>query len=108
MPVYDGALPFVAIEVVGCAGFEICLALLALRRRQRLAAVLFCFALLAMLTMGWLSAKFDNTAGMNWLAQCVNAAGNGALLWGVLLLHRGGLAAPDALTKGAASCSNPS
>jgi len=99
VPVYDGMLPFIVLEVVGCAGFQICLAILALRMKKRPAAVLFLFSLLAMLTMGWLSAKFDSTAGMNWLAQSVNTLGNGALLLGVWLLHRAGLADSDVFAK---------
>ena len=99
MPVYDGMLPFIVLEVAGCAGFQVCLAILALRMKKRPAAALFLFSLLAMLTMGWLSAKFDSTAGMNWLAQSVNTLGNGALLLGVWLLHRAGLADSDVFAK---------
>ena len=43
-----------------------------------------------MMAMGYLSARFDNSASMHWLAQSVNLVGNGALLWGVVLLHRAG------------------
>ena len=32
---------------------------------------------------------------MHWLTQSVNLAGNGALLWGVVLLHRAGFRAAE-------------
>jgi intracellular septation protein A len=99
VPVYDGMLPFIALEVVSCAGFQICLALLALRMKKRSAAALFLLSLFGMLIMGWLSAKFDSTEGMNWLAQSVNTLWNGALLAGVWLLHRSGLAGTDVFRR---------
>ena len=34
---------------------------------------------------------------MNWIAQCTNIVGQGALLLGVRALHRAGLAGPDAI-----------
>lgn len=94
-PVFESNLPFLAGQIVGCAGFQWCLFALALRRRQRLAAVLFAVSFVFMMAMGYLSARFDNSAPMHWLAQSVNLAGNGALLWGVVLLHRAGFRAAE-------------
>lgn len=98
-PAYRGSAPFLAAEVVGCLGVQCCLLVLALRMRMRSAAVWFAASLVCMLLMGWLSARFDDSAGMNWIAQAVNTAGNGALLAGVLCLHRAGLAEPGCLKK---------
>ncbi|MEA5050568.1 MAG: hypothetical protein VB021_03745 [Oscillospiraceae bacterium] len=99
VPVYAGSLPFLIFQVLGCAGMQWCLFAVALRMRRRPAAALFVLAFVSMLCMGYLSAKFDGSAAMNWLAQGVNIVSNGALLAGVILLDRAGLARPDALAR---------
>lgn len=71
--------------------------------KQRLAAILFVLAFVFMMGMGYLSATFDDSSNMHWVAQTVNILGNGALLWGVCLLHKAGLAAPHSIRKGAAA-----
>ena len=86
-----------------CAGFQWCLFILARRMKQRLAAILFVLAFVFMMGMGYLSATFDDSSNMHWVAQTVNILGNGALLWGVCLLHKAGLAAPHSIRKGAAA-----
>ncbi len=54
---------------------------------------LFLFSFVCSLGMGYLSTRDFAQASMNWIAQGVNVVGQGAMLAGVLLLHRGGLAA---------------
>jgi len=44
-----------------------------------------------MLGMGYLSAKFDDSSNMHWMAQITNIISNGSLLVGVLMLHKAGL-----------------
>ena len=42
--------------------------------------------------MGYLSSQDFAQASMNWIAEGVNVAGQGALLLGTLMLHKAGLA----------------
>lgn len=99
VPAFSSNLPFVAFQTLGCAGMQWCLVAISKRMKKPLAGAMFIAAFLAMLGMGYLSAKFDDSSGMHWLAQYVNILSNGALLAGVLLLHKAGLAKPDALQK---------
>lgn len=91
VPVFTSTMPFVILQIIGCAGMQWCLFALALKMKRRLAAVMFVVAFVFMLGMGYLSATFDDSSSMHWLAQCVNIVSQGALLWGTVLLHRAGL-----------------
>lgn len=91
VPVYTSNMPFVGLQIVGCGGAQWCLFALALKMRQKLAAVLFAASFVFMLGMGYLSAAFDDSSAMHWMAQCVNIVSQGAFFGGVLLLHRAGL-----------------
>jgi hypothetical protein len=99
VPVYAGNIPFVIVQVIGCAGTQWCLFAMALRMKKKLAAFLFVVAFVFMLGMGYLSSQFDDSSSMHWVAQCVNIVSQGALLAGVLILHRSGLHRKDALKK---------
>lgn len=99
VPVFAGGLPFVAFQVLGCGGAQWMLFYMAVRLKKTLAAALFVIAFAAMLCMGYLSARFDDTSAMHWLAQCVNIVSNGALLCGVLILDRAGLGRADAFAR---------
>lgn len=92
LPVYTSSLPFVILQTIGCAGLQWTLFAISLQMKRRAAAVLFVVSFLFMLGMGYLSAAFDDSARMHWLAQGVNIVSQGALLWGTVLLHRAGLA----------------
>ncbi len=93
VPVFTSTMPFVILQIIGCAGMQWCLFALALKMKRRLAAVMFVVAFAFLLGMGYLSATFDDSSSMHWLAQCVNIVSQGALLWGTVLLHRAGLGA---------------
>jgi hypothetical protein len=74
---------------------QVCLLLTARRMKKPLAAWLFVLAFAAMLGMGYLSAKFDDSSAMHWMAQLVNIVSQGALLGGVWTLHKAGLGRTD-------------
>lgn len=99
VPLYLSNMPFVVLQVLGCAGTQWCLFGMALRMKKKFAAVLFVVAFIFMLGMGYLSSQFDDSSSMNWIAQCVNIVSQGALLGGVLIMHRAGLHEKDALKK---------
>lgn len=99
VPLFVSNMPFVALQTLGCVGTQWCLFAMALRMKKKSAAVLFVLAFISILGMGYLSSQFDDSSSMNWLAQCVNIVSQGTLFLGVLILHRAGLAQPDALKK---------
>lgn len=94
---YESNLPFIAASTIGCGGFQWCLFVIAKRMKKPAAMLLFVVAFIAMMGMGYLSAKFDDSSSMHWLAQCVNIVSNGALLAGVCILHKAGLGDAGAL-----------
>lgn len=77
VPVYESNLVFILGQTIGCGGFQWCLFILARRMKQRLAAILFVLAFVFMMGMGYLSATFDDSSNMHWVAQTVNILGNG-------------------------------
>ena len=94
---YTSSMIFVVLTVLGTLGICTCLTVIAARMKRRGAAVLFVVAFVFMLAMGYLSSRDFTEAAMNWIAQCTNVVGQGALLGGVYLLHRAGLAKPGSI-----------
>ncbi len=97
---FESSLPFVGVQTLGCGGVHWCLFAIARRMKKPLACAMFAVAFVAMLGMGYLSARFDDSSGMHWLAQSVNIVSTGALLAGVVILNKSGLGDADALSRG--------
>lgn len=97
VPVFTSNLPFIALQVIGCSGIQVCLAYFALKMKKKLAAILFIVSFIFMLGMGYLSAKFDDSSNMHWLAQLVNTVSQGSFLGAVIILDKAGLGKKDAL-----------
>ena len=53
--------------------------------------VLFILAFAASMGMGAMSGQDVTQAWVNWVEQGINCAGQGMLMWGVLILHKAGL-----------------
>ena len=66
---------------------------------KKAAVPLFIVAFVFSMMMGYLSSRDFAQASMHWIAQCVNTLGQGLLLVGALMVHKAGLAAPDALGR---------
>ena len=66
---------------------------------KKAAVPLFIVAFVFSMMMGYLSSRDFAQASMHWIAQCVNTLGQGLLLVGALMVHKAGLAAPDALSR---------
>lgn len=90
--VYSGTFLFVGLMVLGLGGMMAGLGVIAVRMKKKGAAVLFAVAFLCCLSMGYLSSRDFTQAYMNWMAEGINVAGQGALLLGVLSLRKAGLA----------------
>ena len=66
----------------------IVLMLIAKKMKAIKAIILFVIAFITMLGMGYLSAKFDDSSSMHWMAQGTNIISNLALYLGVRILHK--------------------
>ena len=66
---------------------------------KKAAVPLFMVAFVFSMMMGYLSSRDFAQASMHWIAQSVNTLGQGLLLVGALMVHKAGLAAPDALGR---------
>ncbi len=82
----------VAIMVVGVAAMDASLCFLATKLKKRNALVCFILSFFFTLGMGYLSSKNFTSAAMNWIAQCVNIAGQFLLMAGCVILHKAGAA----------------
>lgn len=91
VPIYASNMPFIILQIIGCAGAQWALVIKSLQMKKKSAAILFIIAFIFMLAMGYLSAKFDDSSTMHWIAQCVNIVSQGALLSGTWILHKAGL-----------------
>ena len=97
--VYSSNLIFIIGQVIGLGGSQLVLMVKALKMKQKNAAICFVVSFVFMLAMGYLGSKFDNSSSMNWIAQVTNIISEAALLVGVMMLHRAGLAEPDVFRK---------
>ena len=91
VPVFTSNMPFVILQVIGCAGTQFMLMGKSLQMKKKSAFVMYIIAFIFMLGMGYLSAKFDDSSSMHWLAQCTNIISQGAFLAGTSILHKAGL-----------------
>lgn len=89
--VYHGKLIFVAMTVLGVAVLDGGLLVISLRRKCSPAAALFAASFVFVMGMGYLSAKDFTVSWMNWLAECVNIAGQGLFMLGAIFLYKSGL-----------------
>ncbi len=74
-PVFASSMPFVFLMVFGVAAMDVCLCIVAGRRKKRLSAVLFIISFIFTLGMGYLSSRDFTQASMNWIAEGVNTVG---------------------------------
>lgn len=105
VPVYTSTMPFVILQIIGCAGSQWMLFVIAVLMKKKNAAVLYVVSFVFMLGMGYLSATFDDSSSMHWMAQCVNIVSQGAFLWGTVVLHRAGLAQTELFERKTAKSS---
>ena len=92
-PVFGGTFVFVGLMVAGLGVMDVVLCILAAKTKKPALIALFIVSFICSLCMGYLSSQDFAQASMNWIAEGVNVVGQGALLWGVYLLHKNGLAA---------------
>lgn len=91
-PVFSGTFVFVGLMVAGLGIMDVVLCILAAKLKKPGLITLFVLSFVCSLCMGYLSSQDFAEASMNWIAEGINVVGQGALLGGVLLLHKSGLA----------------
>lgn len=97
--VFSGTMIFVGMMVLGAVGLCGSLAVIARRMKKPAAMVLFIVAFVFMMGMGYLSSKDFADPNMNWIAEGVNVVGQLAMLLGVNMLMKAGLADVEDLRK---------
>lgn len=90
-PVFSGTFVFVGLMVTGLGIMDVVLCVLAAKLKRKGLVALFVLSFLCSLCMGYLSSQDFARASMNWIAEGVNAVGQGTLLAGAVMLHRAGL-----------------
>lgn len=91
-PVFSGTFVFVGLMVAGLGLIDAILCVLAVKLKKPWLIAVFAVSFVCSLCMGYLSSKDFAQAAMNWIAEGVNVVGQGALLAGVIMLHKNGLA----------------
>lgn len=91
-PVFKGTFVFVGLMVAGLGLMDAVLCIIAVKMKKPLLIAVFVLSFVCSLGMGYLSSKDFAEASMNWIAEVVNVIGQGALLGGVYMLHKNGLA----------------
>ena len=87
-PVFTGTFVFVGLMVTGLGMMDAVLCILAVRMKKPALIAFFVLSFVCSLCMGYLSSQDFAKASMNWIAEGVNVVGQGALLAGVVLLHK--------------------
>lgn len=90
-PVFSGTFVFVGLMVAGLGLMDAVLCILSVKLKKPALIIFFLLSFVCSLCMGYLSSQDFAEAAMNWIAEGVNVVGQGALLAGVLLLHKNGL-----------------
>lgn len=90
-PVFTGTFFFVGLMVAGLGIMDAVLCILCKKLKKNWVMALFILSFVCSLCMGYLSSQDFAEAAMNWIAECVNVVGQGALFAGVYLLDKAGL-----------------
>lgn len=94
---FKGTMLFVGFMVAGVAVFNLGLAVVAKKRKQMPAVLLYVLSLVLMLCMGYLSSRDFTEPMMNWIGEGVNICGQGVFLLATWMIHKKGLGLADAL-----------
>lgn len=92
---YTSNLIFIIFQVLGLGGTQFILSTKAHKMKKPVAIICFVISFIFMLGMGYLGSKFDDSSSMHWTAQLTNIISQGALLIGVMIMHKAGLAKED-------------
>ncbi len=88
--------PLTLICIIGMVGglamLDAGLCVLAKKLKKPAVIAIFAVSFVCCLGMGYLSSKDFDEASMNWIAECVNFAGQGLFFLGAWMLHKAGLA----------------
>jgi hypothetical protein len=94
-PVFSGTMIFVSFMVLGIGLICLSLSVMGAKLKKPAAIALFSVTFVCLLSMGYLSTKDFGSAGMNWLGEGLNTAGQICFLAGAVCLRRAGLGNPE-------------
>ena len=89
--VFSGSFVFIMMMVAGLGAICSCLCILAAKLKKHWVMVLFILCFVASMGMGYMASHDSTSAIVNWIEQSINCVGQGALFFGALALHKGGL-----------------
>ena len=89
-PLFSGTFVFVGLMIAGLGMMDAVLCILSVKIKKPWLIALFATSFVCSLCMGYLSAQDFTEAAMNWIAEGVNVVGQGALLAGVIFMHKYG------------------
>lgn len=89
LPAYTSSMPFIIMMIIGASGFLVMLIIMAAKMKRIPEIILFSFAIVFMIGMGYLSTKHDFEGA--WVAISCNICFQGCFLVGCILLSRHGL-----------------
>jgi len=98
--VFTGTPIFISLMVLGLAGMDVALCVIASRMKKKGTIVLFILSCIFSLMMGYLASKDFTQDIFNWIAECVNIIGQASLFIGVKLLDKAGLSKQNFTDKG--------
>ena len=98
-PVFKGTFVFIGMMVAGLGCMCGCLSVLAARMKKKAAIVLFLFAFVGSMGMGYMSSHDSASALVNWIEQSINTVSQGCLMAGVIMLDRAGLRESDIMKR---------
>lgn len=90
-PVFSGSFIFIMMMVLGLGSICTCLSILAARLKKKWVIALFALAFICSMCMGYMASKDSTQSWVNWVEQGINTVSQGALLAGVIILHKSGL-----------------
>lgn len=82
---------FIGMMVLGLGGMCAGLSVVAAKMKKKILIPVFILCFFCYMGMGYLAAKKDGSAAMNWIEQGVNTIGQILLILGVSTLHKAGL-----------------
>ena len=94
-PVFSGTVIFVSFMVLGIGLICLSLSVMGVKLKKPVVIALFSVTFVCLLSMGYLSTKDFTAAGMNWLGEGLNTAGQLCLLIGTCILRKAGLGKPE-------------
>ena len=91
-PVFVSSMPFIMMMVLGLGGLCTGLSVVAAKMKKAPVMILFILSFVCAMAMGYMSSQDSTLSWVNWVEQSINTVSQGCLMFGVMALHKAGLA----------------